>query len=67
METRSKGKTSEAITKLLDLAPKKATILKDGKEIEIAVEEVQKGDIIVVRPGQSIPVDGEIIRRIFLQ
>ena len=60
METRSKGKTSEAITKLLDLAPKKATILKDGKEIEIAVEEVQKGDI-VVRPGQSIPVDGEII------
>ncbi len=61
METRSKGKTSEAITKLLDLAPKKATILKDGKEIEIAVEEVQKGDIIVVRPGQSIPVDGEII------
>ncbi len=61
METRSKGKTSEAITKLLDLAPKKATILKNGKEIEIAVEEVQKGDIIVVRPGQSIPVDGEII------
>lgn len=61
METRSKGKTSEAITKLLDLAPKKATILKDGKEIEIAVEEVQRGDIIVVRSGQSIPVDGEII------
>ncbi len=61
METRSKGKTSEAITKLLDLAPKKATVLKDGREIEIAVEEVQKGDIIVVRPGQSIPVDGVII------
>ena len=56
METRSKGKTSEAITKLLDLAPKKATVLKDGREMEIAVEEVQKGDIIVVRPGQSIPV-----------
>ncbi len=61
METRSKGKTSEAITKLLDLAPKKATVLKDGREMEIAVEEVQKGDIIVVRPGQSIPVDGVII------
>ena len=61
METRSKGKTSEAITKLLDLAPKKATIIKDGQEREIAIEEVQKGDIIVVRPGQSIPVDGIII------
>ena len=61
METRSKGKTSEAITKLLDLAPKKATVLKDGQEIEISIEEVQKGDIIIVRPGQSIPVDGIII------
>lgn len=60
METRSKGKTSEAITKLLDLAPKKATVLKDGQEKEIPIEEVQKGDIIVVRPGQSIPVDGII-------
>lgn len=61
METRSKGKTSEAITKLLDLAPKKAIVLKDGQEIEISIEEVQKGDIIIVRPGQSIPVDGIII------
>ena len=61
METRSKGKTSEAITKLLDLAPKKPTVLKDGQEIEISIEEVQKGDIIIVRPGQSIPVDGIII------
>ena len=60
METRSKGKTSEAITKLLDLAPKKATVLKDGREMEIAVEEVQKGDIIVVRPGESIPVEKKV-------
>lgn len=61
METRSKGKTSEAITKLLDLAPKKATVLQNGVEREIPIEQVQKGDIIVVRPGQSIPVDGKII------
>ena len=61
METRSKVKTTEAITKLLELEPKKATVLKDGQEIEISIEEVQKGDIIIVRPGQSIPVDGIII------
>ncbi len=61
METRSKGKTSEAITKLLDLAPKKATIFKNGAEIEVPIEQVQKGDIIVVRPGQSIPVDGIVV------
>ncbi len=61
METRSKGKTSEAISKLMDLAPKMATVLKDGKETEIPVEQVQVGDIIVVRPGQSIPVDGRLI------
>lgn len=61
METRSKGKTSEAISKLMDLAPKMATVMKDGKEVEIPVEQVAVGDIIVVRPGQSIPVDGKII------
>lgn len=55
METRSKGKTSEAISKLMDLAPKMATVMKDGKEVEIPVEQVAVGDIIVVRPGQSIP------------
>ncbi|MBQ9092329.1 MAG: heavy metal translocating P-type ATPase, partial [Anaerotignum sp.] len=61
METRSKGKTSEAIGKLMDLAPKMATVLRNGKEQEIPVEQVTVGDIIVVRPGQSIPVDGKII------
>ncbi|MBQ3030889.1 MAG: heavy metal translocating P-type ATPase [Anaerotignum sp.] len=61
METRSKGKTSEAISKLMDLAPKMATVLRNGKEQEIPVEQVTVGDIVIVRPGQSIPVDGKII------
>lgn len=61
LETRAKGRTSEAISKLMDLAPKVATVIRDGKEIEIPVEDVIKDDIIVVRPGQSIPVDGVII------
>ena len=60
LETRSKGKTSEAITRLMDLAPKTAHVLRDGAEVEIPVEEVQVGDRVVVRPGQSIPVDGVI-------
>lgn len=62
METRSKGKTSEAISRLMDLAPKTATVLRNGKEAEIPVEQVAVGDIVVVRPGQSIPVDGKIIK-----
>lgn len=61
METRSKGKTSEAIGKLMDLAPKMATVLRDGKELEIPVEQVTVGEILLVRPGQSIPVDGKLI------
>ncbi len=61
METRSKGKTSEAISKLMDLAPKMATVLRGGAEQEIPVEQVIVGDIILVRPGQSIPVDGKLI------
>ncbi|MCI8420153.1 MAG: heavy metal translocating P-type ATPase [Oscillospiraceae bacterium] len=61
LETRSKGKTSEAITRLMDLAPKTASVLRDGQEVEIPVEEVRVGDRIVVRPGQSIPVDGVIV------
>lgn len=60
LETRSKGKTSEAIAKLMDLAPKTATVIRDGLEVEIPVEDVAIGDIVVVRPGQSIPVDGVI-------
>ncbi|MDF3004670.1 MAG: Lead, cadmium, zinc and mercury transporting ATPase [Oscillospiraceae bacterium] len=61
LETRSKGKTSEAIAKLIDLAPKTATVIKGGVEHEIPVSEVRQGDILVVRPGQSIAVDGIII------
>ena len=61
METRSKGKTSEAISKLMDLAPKTATVLRGSVEQEIPVEEVVTGDTIIVKPGQRIPVDGKII------
>ena len=61
LETKSKGKTSEAITKLLHLAPKTATVIRNGEEQEIPVEEVVVGDRIVIKPGQSIPVDGVII------
>lgn len=62
LEARSKGKTTDAITKLLDLAPKTAIVLKDGEEKEVAIEQVAPKDIVVVRPGQSIPVDGVIIK-----
>lgn len=61
LEARSKGRTSEAISKLINLAPKTATVVRDGKETEIPSEEVAIGDIVVVRPGQSIPVDGTIM------
>ena len=61
LETRSKGKTSEAITRLMDLAPKTARVLREGGEMEIPVEEVLVGDRIVVRPGQAIPVDGTVV------
>lgn len=61
LETRAKGKTSEAIKKLMDLAPKTAIVVRGNEEIEIPVEEVVVGDIIRVKPGQSIPVDGVIV------
>ncbi len=61
LETKAKGRTSEAIAKLMDLAPKTASVVRDGQEIEVPVEEVVIDDIIIVRPGQSIPVDGIII------
>ncbi|OFI48899.1 copper-translocating P-type ATPase [Floricoccus tropicus] len=60
-EAVSKGKTSDAIKKLMGLAPKTAKIVKNGQEIEIPIEQVQVGDIIIVRPGEKIPVDGQII------
>lgn len=61
LESVSKGKTSEAIKKLLDLAPKTARILKNDSEIEVPVEQVVAGDMIIVRPGEKIPVDGQLI------
>ena len=61
LETRSKGKTSEAITRLLNLAPKTAVVERNGIQTEIPVEEVQTGDVLVVKPGASIPVDGFIL------
>jgi Cu+-exporting ATPase len=60
-ETVSKGKTSEAIKKLMGLAPKTATVLRNDREIEIPIDEVKVGDIIVVKPGEKIPVDGVVI------
>jgi P-type Cu+ transporter len=61
LEAVTKGKTSEAIKKLMGLAPKTAIIIRNGKEVEMAIEEVEVGDIIVVRPGEKMPVDGEVI------
>ena len=60
LEAHSKGKTTNALKTLLNLAPKKATLLIDGKETEVTVDKVKKGDVFVVRPGESIPVDAEI-------
>jgi P-type Cu+ transporter len=61
LEAVTKGKTSEAIKKLMGLAPKTAIIIRDGKETEIPIEEVEVGDIIVVKPGEKMPVDGEVV------
>ena len=60
-EQRAKGKTSEAIKALMDLAPKTATLLRDGQEIEVLVEEVVVGDVLLVKPGEAIPVDGVVL------
>ena len=61
LEARSKGKTTDALKGLMKLAPKTATILRDGAEITVSIEQVAKGDIFVVRPGENIPVDGTIL------
>ncbi len=61
LEERSKGKTTDAIKSLMSLAPKTATIIRDGKEITLGIENVHKGDIFIVRPGESIPVDGVVL------
>ncbi len=60
-EHKTKGQTSEAIKKLIGLQPKTATLLKDGNEMEIPIEEIEVGDILIVRPGEIIPVDGKVI------
>ena len=61
MEARAKGKTSDAITKLLDLAPKTATVERNGVESVIPIEEVQLGDMLIVKAGESVPVDGVVL------
>lgn len=61
LEARSKGKTTDALKSLMKLAPKTAVILKDGVEETVVIEEVQKGDVFVVRPGENIPVDGIVL------
>ena len=61
LEARSKGKTTDALKSLMKLAPKTAVILRDGQETSVPIEQVKKGDIFVVRPGENIPVDGVII------
>lgn len=60
LEIRSKGKTGQAIARLMDLSPKTALVLRDGTEMEIPVEEVQVGDLVLVKPGALIPVDGKV-------
>lgn len=64
LESVTKGKTSEAIKKLMGLAPKTAIIIRDGQEVEMPIEEVEVGDIIVVKPGEKMPVDGEVVEGI---
>lgn len=61
-EHKTKGQTSEAIKKLIGLQPKTATLLKDGVEIEIPIEEIEVGDTLVVRPGEKIPIDGRVVK-----
>ena len=61
METRSKGRTGQAIARLMDLTPKTAAVLRDGAELEVPVEQVQAGDLVLVRPGASVPVDGVVV------
>ncbi|MFX1523644.1 MAG: heavy metal translocating P-type ATPase [Promethearchaeota archaeon] len=61
LEHKTKGQASEAIKKLIGLQPKTATIIKDGAEVEIPIEEIEIGDVLVVRPGEKIPVDGKVV------
>ena len=64
LEARSKGKTTDALKSLMKLAPKTATLVRDGAEVTVAIADVQKGDVFVVRPGENIPVDGVVLEGI---
>ena len=64
LESLSKGKTTDALKSLMELAPKTATLIRDGKEVTVSVDEVQRGDIFTVRPGESIPTDGIVLEGI---
>ena len=61
LEARSKGRTTDALKSLMKLAPKTATLVREGKEIQVSVDQVRKGDIFLVRPGENIPVDGVVL------
>ena len=61
LEARSKGKTTDALRSLMKLAPKTAVLIRDGHEVTVAIDQVHKGDIFIVRPGESIPVDGVVL------
>ena len=61
LEAKSKGRTTDALKSLMKLAPKTAVLVRDGKEVTVSIDRVQKGDIFVVRPGENIPVDGRIL------
>ena len=61
LEARSKGKTTDALKSLMKLAPKTAVVVRDGEEVTVGIEQVQKGDVFVVRPGENIPVDGIVL------
>ena len=60
LEARAKGKTSQALRRLMDLRPRTARVIRDGEEVEVPAQEVQVGELVVVRPGERIPVDGEV-------
>ena len=61
LEARSKGKTTDALKSLMKLAPKTAVVIRSGQETTVPIEQVRKGDIFVVRPGENIPVDGIVL------
>ena len=61
LEARSKGRTTDALKSLMRLSPKTATVVRDGREVTVSVDEVEKGELFVVRPGENIPVDGRVL------